>query len=147
MRHRHLDHEVPFWVTENPDLFITICTQPRGTNQLCLPEAGNEVLNAIEYYHVRNRWFCHIAVLMPDHIHFLLSFPDVPSYARVVGEWKKYLVKKCGIAWQENFFDHRIRGEDGDKYKSDYIWENPVRAGLIEKAEDWPYTWLPKERG
>ena len=147
MQRKHLDHQMPFWVTENPDYFITICTEPRGRNQLCLPEVGAKVLKAVENYHLRNRWYCYLVVLMPDHVHFLLSFPEIPSFARLIGEWKKYLAKECGITWQENFFDHRIRSEDSDKYKSDYVWENPVRAGLIERAEDWPYKWQPERLG
>jgi REP element-mobilizing transposase RayT len=140
----HLDHETPFWINGDPDYFITICTYPRGLNQLCVPSVGPQVVQAIADYHDRGRWFCHLAVLMPDHVHFLLSFsPEVPSFARVVGEWKKWTVKTCKISWQENFFDHRIRNEDNDKWKSDYVWQNPVRAGLVQCTEDWPYKWLP----
>jgi putative transposase len=138
-----LDHVPPFWVAENPDYFITICAMPRGKNQLCLPTVGPEILRAIHHYHERGRWFCHLAVLMPDHVHFLLSFQDIPSFARPIGEWKKWLVKRCNIDWQENFFDHRIRNKDQDRWKADYILYNPVRAGLVKSWEDWPYKWMP----
>ena len=142
-RRKHLDHVSPFWVTESPTYFITICTEPKGQNQLCIPAVGAEILAAISNYHERDRWFCHLAVLMPDHVHFLLSFPDIPNYSRTVGEWKKWLVKRCNISWQENLFDHRIRNEEHDRWKADYILHNPVRAGLVEKWEDWPYKWMP----
>jgi len=79
---------------------------------------------------------------MPDHIHLILGFPDIPSFSGVVGDWKRWLNRKLGIAWQENFFDHRIRSET-DRNKGDYILNNPVRAGLVDKPEDWPWVWYP----
>src|ERR1700733_3981144 len=121
-------HAPPIWVTETPDFFITICTEPKGRNQLCHSKVRTEILTAIGNYHERNRWYCHVGVLMPDHVHFLLSFPDIPNYSRTVGEWKRWLVKRCQIKWQENFFSHRIRNEEQDRWKSDYILHNPVRA-------------------
>jgi len=99
-------------------------------------------LESIRSRNERNIWFCHIAVLMPDHIHLLLNFPDVPSFTQIIGGWKHWLAKQHGISWQENFFDHRIRQEESFGEKADYILQNPVRAGLIGKAEDWPYVWM-----
>jgi len=79
---------------------------------------------------------------MPDHIHLMVSFPDLPSFSGVIGSWKHWLSRKHHITWQENFFDHRIRKEESFAEKADYILQNPVRAGLIAKAEDWPYLWI-----
>jgi REP element-mobilizing transposase RayT len=80
---------------------------------------------------------------MPDHIHLLLSFPDIPSYSRKIGDWKHYLSHFHGVVWQENFFDHRLRDQENFGQKSDYILYNPVRAGLVQDAKDWPYVWMP----
>jgi len=54
-------------------------------------------------------------------------------------------MKHAKINWQRDFFDHRLRGDEGWREKSDYILQNPVRAGLIEKYEDWPYVLLSVE--
>ena len=72
----------------------------------------------------------------------LVSFPDLASFAHVIGSWKHWLSHQHGIQWQGNFFDHRIRKDDPFGFKADYILQNPVRAGLIEKAENWPYLWI-----
>jgi putative transposase len=80
---------------------------------------------------------------MPDHIHLLLNFPGDKTIARIIGEWKGWLGRHKGISWQRNFFDHRIRNNDQDWNKSEYVFNNPVRAGLVGKAEEWPYTWMP----
>jgi putative transposase len=83
---------------------------------------------------------------MPDHVHMLLNFPDTPSFSPIVGDWKRWLTKHCGLQWQENFFEHRLRNEESSANKAQYIMHNPVRAGLVERAEDWPYLWLPDQR-
>ena len=100
------------------------------------------ILDSIKYRNEQQIWFCDIVVLMPDHIHLAVSFPNLPAFAPVIGSWKHWLSRQHGISWQENFFDHRVRpGENsGDKTLS--ILQNPVRAKLVKKAEDWPYTWI-----
>jgi hypothetical protein len=40
------------------------------------------------------------------------------------------------------FFDHRLRRDESFGQKADYILHNPVRAGFVEKIEDWPYIWI-----
>jgi putative transposase len=80
---------------------------------------------------------------MPDHIHLLLNFPGDKSLSRIMGEWKGWLGRHRGIPWQRNFFDHRIRNEEQDRNKAGYVFNNPVRAGLVDSPEKWPYTWMP----
>lgn len=60
--------------------------------------------------------------------------------AEVVRMWKGYQTKRHGIAWQEGFFDHRIRSKGSEEEKADYIRMNPVRAGLVTRPENWPYV-------
>jgi len=42
--------------------------------------------------------------------------------------------------WQRGFFDHFLRNEESYGQKWNYVRENPVRAGLIQRFEDWPYA-------
>ncbi len=42
--------------------------------------------------------------------------------------------------WQEGFFDHLIRNPESYEEKWSYVRENPVRAGLVDSAERWPYA-------
>jgi putative transposase len=136
-----LDHEPPEWVGAEAEYFITVCTQPKGRNQLCLPGIGQTVLDSIRYRNDRQVWFCHLAVLMPDHLHLMLNFPpEAASFASIMGTWKHWLAHQHDLSWQQNFFDHRIRGEENYGEKMEYIRQNPVRAGLVERAEDWPYV-------
>jgi hypothetical protein len=40
------------------------------------------------------------------------------------------------------FFDHVLRNEEGYAQKWDYVQQNPVRAGLVDSATEWPYQGL-----
>jgi len=142
--HKHLDHQSPYWVQYDAVFFITVCTEPRGLNQLCHEKVGTAVLKAIRHYHEQRKWFCHLGVLMPDHVHLLMSFPDIPAFSPLIGDWKRWLTVREKILWQENFFDHRLRNEESFGQKADYILHNPVRAGFVKEAKNWPYVLMPE---
>ena len=42
--------------------------------------------------------------------------------------------------WQRGFFDHLLRSDESYGQKWDYVRDNPVRAGLVANAQDWPYA-------
>jgi putative transposase len=84
-------------------------------------------------------------VIMPDHIHlFVRGRPDF-----VLGRWIRLLKQSLAKAdnspttkrqvWQEGFFDHVLRNDESYGQKWNYVRENPVRAGLVKSAIDWPY--------
>jgi len=85
-------------------------------------------------------------VLMPDHLHL---FVCVPPGAVGLSVWMKSLKntlsrhwRESGIEaphWQKGFFDHLIRSGESHAEKWKYVRENPVRAGLVEHADAWPY--------
>ena len=75
----------------------------------------------------------------------LLNFPDGKQLSRVISEWKGWLGRYHGIPWQRNFFDHRLRDDENFAEKAEYILQNPVRAGLVNDAKDWPYIWRPTD--
>ena len=80
---------------------------------------------------------------MPDHIHFFASPTDMKfSLESWMAYWKSMLAKthkRKDWRWQRSHWDTRIRsGKDYDE-KWQYIREIPVRKGLIEAAEKWPY--------
>jgi REP element-mobilizing transposase RayT len=78
-------------------------------------------------------------LLMPDHLHALLSFPPSEKPIRlVISKWKEWTARTVGIQWQDDFFEHRLRHDESRRQKADYILENPVRKGLVSRTEDWP---------
>ncbi len=46
---------------------------------------------------------------------------------------------QVGPFWQKGFFDHILRSAESYDQKWDYVRQNPVRAGLVREAQDWPY--------
>jgi putative transposase len=141
---RPLPHEAPLWVdTSDADYFITICSKKRGTNQLALSTVADQLLETIKYRNKQGVWYSHIALLMPDHVHFLLSFPETEKRMQtIVSKWKEWAAKTLKIKWQRDFFEHRLRQEESFREKADYILANPVRAGLVREPEDWPYVFI-----
>ncbi len=102
--HRHLDHQSPEWIGNDATFFVTICADPRGVNQLCQSTVGPEILRSIRHYHEKRKWFCHLAVLMPDHVHFLLSFPDVKTFSPIIGDWKRWLTLRHKVSMAKEPF-------------------------------------------
>ena len=141
-----LPHEGPSWIPEGSLFFITIDCQPRGRNHLARAGIGDAVLAAAAFNHARRVWFCRILLLMPDHLHAILAFSRNAGMKTTLRHWKKYLAGKLGIAWQRDFFDHRLRDHHEALQKLDYILKNPLRRGLVERIEDWPWIYRPEDR-
>jgi putative transposase len=108
----------------------------------CLPEIGKTILDSISWRNENHIWFCELALLMPDHVHLILNFPENVTMTKTMRDWKSWLAKVHEISWQENFFDHRLRNDENFNQKAEYILQNPVRAGYVEKPADWPYVWI-----
>jgi putative transposase len=97
-------------------------------------------------YHYRGSgYLLHEFVIMPDHIHVLLT--PIASLEKAVqfikGGFSYRAKTELGSnleVWQKGFSDHRIR--DASDYRSHqvYIQQNPVRKHLCERAEEYPYS-------
>ena len=123
-----------------PTFFVTVCAESRGGEPL-LPLAG-EILESAKVRNARGVWFAKAAVVMPDHVHLLVTVPADTALATAIGSWKRYLARMHGARWQANFFDHRIRNADEEAEKFEYIRQNPVRRGLCATPEEWPWRFV-----
>jgi putative transposase len=85
----------------------------------------------------------HAWCIMPDHIHLLLQDKDIVEFVRF---FKGRLTPEArrlepGRAlWQRSFYDHALRWEESLSDVALYIWQNPVRAGIIDCASDYPWS-------
>lgn len=139
---KSLLHVVPPNICPNPEgevFFITICTIPRGVNQLATPAIWQALCETIEIRESRNDIQCRLLLAMPDHLHGLFAFPGSVPMQRAITSLKSWMAKRHGIRWQRDFFDHRLRSVESAAEKAQYIRMNPVRAGLCTNPEDWPY--------
>ena len=134
-------HEPPPWIDPDAnEYFITICCKQRGENQLCRPGIGAGLLDSVRFYRARQKWFPWLFLLMPDHVHMIVSFArEQRNIDAVVSAWKRYAATKYGVVWQQGFFEHRLRRHESAEEKAKYIMQNPVRAGLMREPGEWPY--------
>jgi REP element-mobilizing transposase RayT len=139
---------LPRIFSSNPVFFLTITTKERKTI------LADEVLHCVcREVWKRSRtlylWSTGPYVLMPDHVHFFASPLDdseAKPLSHFVGKWKEWTSKNAkavgfpDFRWQPEFFDHVVRSTESFREKVDYVWENPVRAGLVTKPEDWRFA-------
>jgi len=83
---------------------------------------------------------------MPDHVHFFASptdrEADLSKFMRAFRSLVTRQLRLLGFPyplWQREFFDHLLRGGESYETKWQYVWQNPVRHGLVKHAEDWPF--------
>ncbi len=90
-------------------------------------------------------------VLMPDHLHWLVTVDsiDLSEVVRVFKGKTGFVLNKRltrqGAFWQRGFYDHAIRKEEDIRAAARYIVANPLRAGLVEHISDYPHwdaIWL-----
>ncbi|MBN1268123.1 MAG: transposase [Kiritimatiellae bacterium] len=140
-KRKRLPHDIPSWVSDDAVFFITVCCRDRGVNQLCRGDVASAIFESVQFRQERGDWFVHLCLLMPDHVHALVSFPRDRAMKKVVRLWKENTAKRTGVRWQKEFFDHRLRNDENHVEKAAYIRMNPVRAGLVKRPEDWPWRW------
>ena len=91
--------------------------------------------------------------IMPNHLHFIIrplvkSSESYESLAKIMFSIKSYTANECnkilvrkGRFWQHESYDHYIRNNEELNYYVNYILQNPVKAGLVSKPEQWKGSW------
>ena len=103
------------------------------------------LLDVFFHYRDQGKYLLHEFVIMPDHLHLLITPTPEISLERAVqfikGNFSYRLGKEAKMkVWQESFTNHRIRdASDYEKHRS-YVHLNPVRAGLVANPGDYPYS-------
>jgi putative transposase len=122
--------------------FITTITAHR--QPIFRSEATASLLiETLIHYRDQQKYLLHEFVIMPDHIHVLLTPGDEISLERAVQFIKggfSFRLKFRGPVWQASFSNHRVRDFEDYEDHREYIRMNPVRARLVERAEEYPYS-------
>jgi putative transposase len=131
--------------SRNPVYFVTFCTR----NRQAIPDL-QQAQAALEAYARRGIDDFGSAlgryVIMPNHIHLFVCGDVEFELSKWVAGLKRAISKALrlrGEFWQPTFFDHILRTEESYSEKWQYVCANPVRAGLVKEAEDWPYQGEP----
>ena len=101
------------------------------------------LIDTLAHYRDQQKFLLHEFVIMPDHIHVLLTPAEEISLERAMQLIKggfSYRLDKRGSIWQPSFTNHRIRDwEDYERHR-EYIRVNPVRARLAPRPDAYPYS-------
>jgi len=137
---------LPHWELKGSTYFITTRVVGELGSPFLNPELAQLVIEALFRYHEK-KYLLHAYVVMPDHLHLIIKPLDDVTLAQIYKEFKGstafYINKRLnrrGQFWQAENFDHLIRDGMGLRLKWEYIKENPVKANLVAKAEDYPFS-------
>jgi putative transposase len=109
----------------------------------------------LEILRLRHGFHVFGYVLMPDHVHLLLSEPThhllADTMRALKTETSRQLKQDRPQFWQRRYYDRNIITHTEFVEKLRYIHRNPVADGLAEKPGDWPWSsfnhWLTGVRG
>jgi REP element-mobilizing transposase RayT len=145
----------PHYQKPGRPIFVTF----RKSNGFPFPsDARDAVLPHCLHDH-NKRYELHATVVMPDHVHLLLtplldemggpySLPTIlkllkGTSARTVNK----LLASCGPVWQEESFDHVLRSQESFQEKLEYVRQNPVRQYLAKRPEEYRWLWIKQTAG
>ncbi|MFT5127459.1 MAG: putative transposase [Rhodothermales bacterium] len=98
-------------------------------------------------YHDGRKYRLIAWVVMPNHVHVLIETLPGHPLGELVHSWKSYTAHRIGggAIWQREYWDRYIRDRKHFASAVSYIHENPVKAGLVARPEDW--TWSSGSAG
>jgi len=125
-------------------LFVTFST----INRRVLPPGARSLVMLHSLHEHGRKIFVDVAVAMPDHVHLIFHLLERHSLREVMKGIKgvsarriNQLLGHSGPVWQDESFDHVLREHERSRAKYEYVCENPVRAGLVRSADDYPWLW------
>lgn len=124
--------------------FVTCCTRNRA------PFFVNELVVADAYLKLRRtldaeRFALLAYVFMPDHLHLLVegqtTRSDLPACVNAFRQASSFafLARHGRPLWQAGYYDHAIGGDAATAEVARYIFENPVRKGLVTRPHEYLY--------
>jgi putative transposase len=98
--------------------------------------------DALERMRLRYGFFVVGYVVMPEHVHLLVSEPEIGLLADVLKALKLSVSLRCSERpfWSARYYDFNVFTEKKRIEKLKYIHRNPVARGLVEAPEDWVWS-------
>jgi REP element-mobilizing transposase RayT len=151
-------------LTDTPAIFfITKSLLPKKP---VLEEAAGEIIvSAFAFAVEQQRIYLRAFVVMPDHWHALFALREPWTLPKLMHHMMSYVGGKTNTlltnhrtAWQDGYYDTRVRTSKQFRFVTYYIEQNPVVKGLVKKPEEWvassanrkelvtnPWPWLLDE--
>ncbi|MBZ5631179.1 MAG: transposase [Acidobacteriia bacterium] len=130
--------------TSNSTYFVTASSYQKQS-LLQSDRMAELFIKVLYHYREQKKYMLHEFVVMPNHFHLLITPGETleRSLQLVKGGFSFRAKKELGVGgeiWQTSFYDRRVRDMGEFEKMRIYIRENPVRAGLVQVAEDYPYS-------
>lgn len=124
--------------------FVTMCCGERLFGEAASVTAvRTQLLRTADSY----RFAVLAYTFMPDHVHLLVEGTSESSdFRRFITTWRRrssaalWTVHPHGL-WQHGYYERILRREEASVLVCHYIFNNPVRAGLVEDPADYPFGW------
>jgi putative transposase len=132
---------IPTRASRPGTFFITTATYNRR-RLFQVPTNAELFVATLQHYRAEGHYELHAFVVMPDHIHLLLT-PQAIALERAVGLIKGGFSHRFASklpVWQRGFTDHRIRDAEDYNVRLNYLHRNPVEARLCDKPESYPFS-------
>lgn len=138
---------LPYWELDNSVYFVTFKT-------INITLSYDEQLIVKKHIIEGNESFydLYAVIIMPDHVHLILKPLKDFSLSKIMKGIKGVSANKLnkqnftqGSIWQDESFDRILRDEKGFNEKLQYMYNNPIKAGLTEKTWDY-HGWFLNEK-
>jgi putative transposase len=103
---------------------------------------ANLFIETLAHYRDEGKYLLHEFVIMPEHVHLLITPAEQISLERSIQFIKggfSFRLKR-GAIWQASFTNHRVQDLEDYAGHREYIWLNPVRARLVGRAKEYAYS-------
>ena len=127
--------------------FITF-TCYRRCHNLNSASSRDEFVKALERTRLRYSFLVYGFVVLPNHIHLLISEPQHGTIATVIQSLKIASAKRARTLarpqdtafWQRRYYDRNVRDHEEFIQELKYLHRNPVKRGLVAQPEDWSWS-------
>jgi REP element-mobilizing transposase RayT len=118
-----------------------------GACQLRKPETADLVLQTLLHFH-QDRYLLQEWVVMPNDVHVIVWPMPNHLLSDILKSWKQFTSRRAkkllGLGkepfWQPESYDHWVRNDEERSRIAAYIRNNPVKAGLCPRPEDWKWS-------
>jgi len=142
--------QLPHLQRDDKPHFLTFCTDRRWI----LPDLARSIVLDCCLHDKGTKIEIQVVVVMPDHVHMIFTplinqqAMEAYSLAKITDAIKgasahkiNRAMQRQGRVWQPESFDHVLRSSESLQQKVEYLLQNPVRQGLVQQWEDYPWTW------
>jgi REP element-mobilizing transposase RayT len=125
---------------------ITKCAS-QGISLIEDPRVTKSLIEALFWVERQNIYSLGAFVVMPDHYHAVIVLAGTKSLSQIMKSIGSHTAREAnrimgssGQFWQRGYYDRAIRKTEDIEAIFEYIHHNPVRRGLVQVADQWPYS-------